>query len=164
MNCIDRDLIREKNESDVVKEQPHSPVKVIPLPYAPLNINTKDNPHKVATPSDAEEQEPKMCSPWTAIPLPYKSKSEENNSYTKKVPKAKKSPTLNSSISEERARSSSATDHSTQQESWHTRVKLQLLRKAAVTYFVLAKEFFEIKKFGHTLRHLRYAIHCFGNT
>jgi len=46
-------------------------------------------------------------------------------------------------------------------DTWHTSNKFNLLRKGAITYFVLAKSFFEIKKHGQTLRHLRYAFHCY---
>ncbi|RUS90966.1 hypothetical protein EGW08_001270 [Elysia chlorotica] len=178
LNCIDKDLIRVKNESELLKQQPHSPSRVIPLPYAPLNINTKDNNQssKGGTPQGSKEQEPQMCNPLTPIPMPYHQKAKEEasrntskasssvgtSSGTKETRTAKTKPSASHApVPDERTRSSTANKETSEEKSWHFQAKFQLLKKASITYFVLAKEFFEIKKFGHTLRHLRYAIHCF---
>ena len=180
LNCIDKDLIREKSENDLLKQQPHSPARVIPLPYAPLNINTKDEhkENKKAAPFASGEQDPQGCSSRKAIPLPFNLKpnhsaSGDTSSASSQVGTANgikstptekaKSSASSSSLPEEWIRSSTAKEESSQEKSWHFRAKFRLLRKASITYFVLAKEFFEIKKYGHTLRHLRYAMHCFGN-
>ena len=180
LNCIDKDLIREKSENDLLKQQPHSPARVIPLPYAPLNINTKDEhkENKKAAPFASGEQDPQGCSSRKAIPLPFNLKpnhsaSRDTSSASSQVGTANgikvtptekaKSSASSSSLPEEWIRSSTVKEESSQEKSWHFRAKFRLLRKASITYFVLAKEFFEIKKYGHTLRHLRYAMHCFGN-
>ncbi|CAL1540361.1 unnamed protein product, partial [Lymnaea stagnalis] len=78
------------------------------------------------------------------------------------VPAAVWEPNVFKSESETESSSGSVRSEKLTLETWHVQAKFDLLRKAAITYFVLAKEFFEIKKYGHTLRHLRYAVHCYG--
>lgn len=46
--------------------------------------------------------------------------------------------------------------------SWHRLSKVLLLRKAAITFYSLAKNNFSIKKFGCSLRYIKSALMCFG--
>ncbi|GFN84148.1 erythroid differentiation-related factor 1-like, partial [Plakobranchus ocellatus] len=170
LNIIDRDLAREKSENDIEGQQQKSPTNVIPLPYVPLNISTKDNYKKTGS-SQKMEGEPKMCKPWEAIPLPCKMKSEGKESEASKSTDRETATASNTKSStnwetkaapvEECAYSTNTINESSLKKSWYSRAKFQLLRKAAIAYYVLAKEFCEINKYGHTLRHLRYAMHCY---
>lgn len=46
--------------------------------------------------------------------------------------------------------------------SWHQLSKALLLRKACMANYVLAAEFLANQQYGCSLKHVRYAIHCFG--
>ncbi|KAJ8317595.1 hypothetical protein KUTeg_005499 [Tegillarca granosa] len=48
--------------------------------------------------------------------------------------------------------------------SWHRLSKVLLLRKAAITFYSLAKNNFSIKKFGCSLRYIKSALMCFAGT
>ncbi|GFS03137.1 erythroid differentiation-related factor 1-like [Elysia marginata] len=174
LNCIDKDMMREKSEGDLVKQESPNPAEAIPLPYAPLNVNTKDR-HQKEKETWSEEQELQMNSPWKAIPLPYKSKDEANVSESNSKASVHVNPGIEETARAENksenksspsgctlpGQTKTSTANKGQETSWHGQTKFWLLRKASITYFVLAKEFFEIKKYGHTLRHVRYAMHCF---
>ncbi|XP_005109257.2 uncharacterized protein LOC101857061 [Aplysia californica] len=185
LNCVDKDQARGKNIGLVEKQQTCSPSKAIPLHYAPLNINTKDeqedqqeNLHLHPTHSTVKEEYQGMCNPSQAIPLHFTPLKTATDSQEKQNPSSLKTNDVcagdknvaaeskSESCSWESSSSSSRFDASHQSgssssESWHVEAKFNLLRKGAITYFVLAKSFFEINKYGHTLRHLRYAMHCY---
>ena len=50
----------------------------------------------------------------------------------------------------------------TTMDSWHKLTKALLLRKGCIANYVLATEFLSNKQYGCSLKHIRYAIHCFG--
>ncbi|KAH9489661.1 hypothetical protein Btru_056271 [Bulinus truncatus] len=173
LNCLDKDQPRGKNIGLVEKQQTCSPSKAIPLFYKPLNIFKKEeSPSQYAYKEDnscQNDDEPPMCDPFTAIPLSYTSLKKENNDTSNQLSeslvghlslKATLHDNLVKSDNEMGSRPSEELTETFFPQSWHTQAKCLLLRKAAITYFVLAKEFFEIKKYGHALRHVRYAMHC----
>ena len=45
---------------------------------------------------------------------------------------------------------------------WHKLSKTLLLRKAAITYHVVAESRLAIGKYGHVLKYARLGLHCFG--
>ena len=47
-------------------------------------------------------------------------------------------------------------------DTWHKLTKALLLRKGCMANYVLATEFLSNKQYGCSLKHIRYAIHCFG--
>jgi hypothetical protein len=59
-------------------------------------------------------------------------------------------------------RSTTQMSNSNAEGSWHNLSKALLLRKASMANYVLASEFLANRQYGCSLRHLRYAIHCFG--
>uniref|UniRef100_A0A2C9M859 Erythroid differentiation-related factor 1 n=1 Tax=Biomphalaria glabrata TaxID=6526 RepID=A0A2C9M859_BIOGL len=117
--------------------------------------------------SSGSESEPRMSDTFSAIPLHYKMESQDkDNTLSGSIGHLTLKVTLTNEVLENADDELSSSldeenDGKFHSKTWHDQAKFQLLRKAAITYFVLAKEFFEIKKYGHTLRHLRYAIHCY---
>ncbi|XP_071089090.1 erythroid differentiation-related factor 1-like isoform X2 [Haliotis cracherodii] len=99
------------------------------------NLKTKE-PHKSS--SIVEEQA--TCNQSEAIPLHYEplSKREEKRN------------SLQVTIA-------MPTDT---KASWHQLSKSLLLRKGAMAYYALAKEHMSVKKYGHALKHVRFALHC----
>lgn len=174
LNCVDKDQSKSKNIGLVETQRTCSPSKAIPLHYAPLNKKRGDRDER-----PKEQECLQRCNPFTPIPLHYASlqKSKEGSADEASRDTSEDSGAGKISPVSEPDRSGSSTDYGTNEgfagcasntddenvsKSWHFEAKFQLLRKAAITYFVLAKEFYEIKKYGHTLRHLRYAVHCYG--
>ncbi|BFY97316.1 hypothetical protein BsWGS_00355 [Bradybaena similaris] len=173
LNCVDKDQSKSKNIGLVETQRTCSPSKAIPLHYAPLNKKRGDRDEK-----PKEQECLQRCNPFTPIPLHYASlqKSKGDSVYgaspdtSEDSGAGKISPvsepdrsgfSTDYGINEGFAGCASNTDDENVSKSWHFEAKFQLLKKAAITYFVLAKEFYEIKKYGHTLRHLRYAVHCY---
>ncbi|XP_059139586.1 erythroid differentiation-related factor 1-like [Physella acuta] len=188
LNCIDRDQGKGKNIGLVEKQQTCSPSKAIPLFYQPLNVAGKDrakeSSDRAKESTEQEEGDPEMCDPSRAIPLKYTplNKMQDSAGNMEQLSNILDAINIRTSadhvtpVSGSNSFLSEVTDKSDASEgssrsgchderavydTWHVDAKFQLLRKAAITYFILAKEFFEIKKYGHTLRHLRYAVHCY---
>lgn len=92
-----------------------------------------------STSSIVEEQQ--TCNAKEAIPLKYEPLRN----------------TTDSSAESSLQLSTQATSHGT----WHQLSKALLLRKACMANYVLAKEFLSNKQYGYSLKHVRYAIHCF---
>lgn len=174
LNCVDKDQPKGKNIGLVETQRTCSPSKAIPLHYMPLNKSTKAKDH-----STSDQDGPQMCSPSIPIPLHYSPLNSkegqvdgeghtepsegDDNGKTSSVDQSNRTESSSSCSTFEGDSSSTAcSEEESTSKSWHVVAKFQLLKKAAITYFVMAKELFEIKRYGHALRHLRYAVHCFG--
>ncbi|KAK7498450.1 hypothetical protein BaRGS_00010404, partial [Batillaria attramentaria] len=93
-----------------------------------------------STSSIVEEQQ--TCNANEAIPLKYEPIHQAGN------------PAAESS-------SLQLSTHAASHGTWHQLSKALLLRKACMANYVLAKEFLSNKQYGYSLKHVRYAIHCF---
>ncbi|CAG5124331.1 unnamed protein product, partial [Candidula unifasciata] len=173
LNIVDKDMSKGKNIGLVETQRTCSPSKAIPLHYAPLGKKRGEREER-----PKEQEGPQRCNPFTPIPLHYASLNKSKESSVDAASSdtsdgnrtGKISPVSHSEMpglgadyntSEGFAGYPSTTEDEDVSQSWHFEAKFQLLKKAAIIYFVLAKEFYEIKKYGHTLRHLRYAVHCY---
>ncbi|XP_046542341.1 erythroid differentiation-related factor 1-like [Haliotis rubra] len=99
------------------------------------NLKTKE-PHKSC--SIVEEQA--TCNQSEAIPLHYEPLSKGED----------KQDSLQVTIA-------MPTDT---KASWHQLSKSLLLRKGSMAYYALAKEHMSVQKYGHALKHVRFALHC----
>ncbi|KAK7080720.1 Erythroid differentiation-related factor 1 [Halocaridina rubra] len=98
-----------------------------------------------------EQQEPKMARPFQPIPMPYSPLNSGNTNKSLVVATEKtKADQLTVSV----------LSHQYCVASWWDKLSVLLLRKAALVYLVLARSTFNSKRYGQSLRYIRFSFHA----
>ena len=84
-----------------------------------------------------ERDNPKMCKPMEAIPMPYKGEGEEGQ-----INLYKSNPKLD--------------------KNWHNDLKAVLFRKALLVYITLSEISFSTNNYGYCLKNIKRALNCFN--